>query len=94
MTRYTVTWHSAVENELARLWTVATDRQAITDAANSIDRLLQSDPEEKGESLGDGIRELTVGPLCIAYEASEPDRLVKVTKVTLVENSGENGSAN
>ncbi len=40
MTRYTVVWHDDARDELARLWLAASNRQSISDAANTIDREL------------------------------------------------------
>ncbi len=34
---YTVVWRPSAERTLAQIWTAATDRQAIADAANLID---------------------------------------------------------
>ena len=41
---YTVVWKPAAEQELARLWTDADDRSAVTAADDEIDRLLKSAP--------------------------------------------------
>lgn len=39
--RYTVNWRSKAQDELARIWLRASNRRAVTDAANRIDRLLK-----------------------------------------------------
>jgi hypothetical protein len=39
MTRYTVSWRPEVLADLADLWSAATDRPAITAAADQIDEL-------------------------------------------------------
>jgi hypothetical protein len=52
---YTVAWKPSAEQDLASLWTSASDRQAVTDAANRIDALLRVDPNTQGES-GQGRR--------------------------------------
>src|SRR5262249_46426250 len=60
---FTVVWDPAAEQELAELWINAPDRNAVTQAANHIDRTLQTDPEQHGESRPDGRRILIVAPL-------------------------------
>jgi hypothetical protein len=46
--RYTVAWDPAAEPELMAIWLRAPDRQAVTDAANEIDRLLADDRYRRG----------------------------------------------
>ncbi len=48
--RYTVLWSRLAEQRLAFLWTDAPNRQAVTEAANAIDKVLQTDPDSLGES--------------------------------------------
>jgi hypothetical protein len=43
--RYTVIWSPETESELASIWMRASDQQAVSDAANSIDRQLRNSPE-------------------------------------------------
>jgi hypothetical protein len=38
MTRFTVVWHALAQDELARIWLDAADRQSVTLAANAVDR--------------------------------------------------------
>ncbi len=75
---YTVIWRPSAERCLAEIWTNAEDRQTITDAANSVDALLRTDPTGVGESRVVNIRILTVSPLCVYYDVHEADRLVAV----------------
>jgi plasmid stabilization system protein ParE len=78
--RFTVTWHPAAEQELADIWLAATDRNEVTQAANSLDQLLSSDPQAQGaEFYGDRI--LVVLPLAVTYSVSEPDRSVQILQV-------------
>jgi hypothetical protein len=81
MTRFTVTWRKSAENQLATLWTNVADRPGITDAANTIDRELATDPETKGYSVSENIRGLHVPPLHVLYCIREADRLVEVLTV-------------
>jgi hypothetical protein len=69
--RYTLTWHPSAEQELANIWLNATDRQAITSAANSIDHLLEFDPLSRGEEFY-GDRILVELPLTKLRAASLP----------------------
>ena len=79
--KYTVTWKPSVKQGLADLWITAPDRSAVTAAANSIDRLLQVDPLDRGESRGGTLRILIVQPLAVVYEVRQHDRLVQVLSI-------------
>jgi plasmid stabilization system protein ParE len=79
--KYTVVWQPLAEQKLAAIWTDASDRKAVTSAANAIDRLLQLDPELKGESRSGSERVLIVPPLTVAFEIREPDRMGRVLSV-------------
>jgi len=50
--RYTVVWTPQARGHLANLWMAATNRQAVSDAANRIDRALRDDRETKGMPFG------------------------------------------
>jgi hypothetical protein len=78
---YTVIWKESAEEMLAEIWMAATDRQAVTEAANTIDSLLKQDPKQQGESRGDRFRIMLVSPLAVHYEVREMDRMVHVLKV-------------
>jgi hypothetical protein len=81
MTRFTVVWHADARDELARLWIVATNRGALTSAADAIDRELAVDASLKGNGIPDGLRQLTVVPLRVLFAVSEADRMVRVLEV-------------
>lgn len=85
--KYTVLWNKDAERHLASLWTEAKNRQAVTDAANSIDRLLLHDPDT-GESSGDGTRILIVPPLGVLFAIKEMDRIVSVLTVWQFKKKG------
>jgi plasmid stabilization system protein ParE len=59
---YTVVWKPVAEEELARLWTHAEDRGAITAAADEIDRLPRSNPHDQGEARRGSVRVVFVDP--------------------------------
>lgn len=63
MTRSTVAWH----NTAARLWLASSDKQAVSDAANGIDRELAIDPDTKGGIVRNQLRQLAVPPLKVLY---------------------------
>ena len=47
---FTVVWKPTAERLLTKMWLAAADRQSITNAADTIDALLRSDPLTVGES--------------------------------------------
>ena len=84
MTRFTVVWHALAQDELARIWLDAADRQSVTLAANAVDRHLATDAMAKGIQVEGGLRELTVPPLRVVFATSGEDRLVRVLIVATV----------
>ncbi len=78
---YTVVWKPAAENELAKLWISAINRQRIKLAADTIDDLLKSDPSNRGESRPGSTRVLFVPPLGVNFKISEADRMVTVMRI-------------
>jgi hypothetical protein len=79
--KYTVLWAREAERHLATLWTESEHRQAITEAANAIDKQLLHDPERIGESRPDGTRILFVPPLGVLFSIKELDFTVSVLTV-------------
>ena len=67
--KFTVVWKPSAETKLAEIWTDATDRQTVSDAANSIDLLLRSFPIQVGESRKHDTRILSVSPLSVYFDA-------------------------
>ena len=78
--RFTVTWSTRAVDQLALLWTDARDQKAVADAADEIDRLLRTSPEQVGTEFGSD-RLLTVDPLMVVFWVRPQDRLVQVQKV-------------
>jgi len=76
--RFTVLWTATAEQDLAAVWLAANNRQAVTSAATTIDDLLTSDPEVRGEPRFDTVRSLSIPPLGIDFEVIEADRVVWV----------------
>jgi hypothetical protein len=83
MMRFTVSWRPEVLADLADLWSVATDRPAITVAADQIDELLSHDATNLGVEVHEDLRALVAAPLTVYFSVSEPDRLVTVVAVRL-----------
>lgn len=81
MIRYTVVWPKGAEDELAELWIGASDRDAITAAANSIDLELSEDSTAKGTEVSEGLRALFAPPLRVLFAVREDDRVVEVLRV-------------
>ncbi len=79
--KFTVVWKPSAETKLAEIWTDATDRQTVSDAANSIDLLLRSFPIQVGESRKHDTRILSVSPLSVYFDVYEDDRLVLIWAV-------------
>lgn len=74
--KYTVVWRPFAERTLTNLWIDSKDRQAITNAADTMDTLLRNDPLSVGESRDDGVRLLYVAPLAVYYDVFPQDQSV------------------
>ena len=79
--RYTVCWRLTAERTLNEIWNEATDKSAVSQAADAIESELQSRADSAGESRGDEARFLTVAPLAIYFDVHEDDRTVDVWSV-------------
>jgi plasmid stabilization system protein ParE len=81
MSRFTVVWTREAKDQLADIWTNATDRADVTAAAAAIDAGLLLDVADRGAPLSEGLRKLVVPPLVALFSVSEPDRLVEIAIV-------------
>jgi hypothetical protein len=81
MTRYTVTYTRDALQALARLWLSASDRRAVTQACDAVDRLLRDDPSSRGYLYGSKLRQAIVEPLFVEFTVNEDDRLVTIWSV-------------
>jgi hypothetical protein len=68
----------AVEDDLAAIWLAASDRKAISDAANIMERQLRNDPLNAGEARDGNTRILVVEPLAIYFDVIVDDCRVVV----------------
>ena len=78
--RFTVTWHPSAIRELTRIWLDAADREAVTRAANEIDRTLADDPQTKGEDFY-GDRLLVSVPMALTFTVNVEDRIAQILQV-------------
>jgi hypothetical protein len=76
-----VVWRPSAEQQLAALWTSATDRNAVTAAANRIDADLARDPLSACESRAGNTRFYYVPPLAVYFNVDEAAREVTVWAV-------------
>lgn len=82
MSRYEVIWKDQALNELASIWTGATDRRAVTSAVAAIDGELASSGEIAGTELAEGLKELVVAPIRVLFELEEAGRVIRVVRTT------------
>jgi hypothetical protein len=85
MIHYTVAWAKPARDQLATIWIAASDRNAVTAAANEIDVLLTKDAPSKGVELHEGLRVLFVTPLRAIFAVNDEDLIVEVARVTQIE---------
>lgn len=85
MIRFTVVWHQEALDQLANTWTRSIDRRGITRASNTIDSVLAQDAHLKGDLILHGLRDITVSPLRVLFEVSEPDRIARILRVGLIQ---------
>jgi hypothetical protein len=83
MSRFTVTWDSTAQEQLAQIWLEADDRERVTPAADCIDGELAENPKTKGSLLSEELRVLYVPPLHVCYTVSELDCLVEVVSIRI-----------
>ncbi len=77
---FAVRWRRGPQAALAQIWLRAPDRQAVTDAANEIDRRLRLYPMSAGSASG-AVYHLHVSPLEVTYKVSAKRQRVKVLLV-------------
>lgn len=79
--RFTVIYRPSAHQDLARIWTDAADRSAVTSASHVIDEALAQEPHAVGEARSGSERILFVEPLAVAYDVNDDDCLVTVHAV-------------
>ncbi len=81
---YRVDWTDEALDHLAAAWAQAPDRQAVTDAQSTIDKLLARNPLGQGAVRSEGLYVIEVRPLRTLFEVSDADRIVTVVSVNLL----------
>jgi mRNA-degrading endonuclease RelE of RelBE toxin-antitoxin system len=76
--KYKVVWIEDAENELTVIWLASRQRERVTEAAREIERLLETEPNEVGESRAGNRRIVFARPLGVTYEVDELRRVVLV----------------
>ena len=69
-------------NQLAAIWTDATDQNAVTVASHRIEQLLRRDPENVGEDRPNGRRVIFNAPLVVLYRVDTTANVVTVVGVS------------
>jgi hypothetical protein len=78
--RWTVVWDARAQDQLARLWMNAPDRQAVAESSDRIDRELLNDADKKGAPFGP-YRILKDDPLFVLYTVDSGDCMATVWEV-------------
>lgn len=81
---YRVVWRPRAISQLTDLWVRSTNRDALNGYAQQIDRILERDPHEQGESRADNYRLWFRRPLSVLFQIDEPTRTVFVVAVKWV----------
>lgn len=85
MTAYTIEWTPDAEADLADRWLAASDRSAVTAAAQWLETKLGSDPLRFGQPWWSSIHRIAVrGPIGVEFEVIEDDKRVIVHGVFAV----------
>jgi hypothetical protein len=89
---YTVVWRQYAEDALADLWVRhKLFRQAIRQAADQIDPMLRTLPDQKGVPHTTHRRLLYLPPLAVIYRVLPADRKVRVLDVIFIPPALGNG---
>jgi hypothetical protein len=79
--KYTVVTTSLADDQLAKLWLRATDRQSVADAYDRIEAMLKHDPHSLGREHPGGWRVLDEPPIVVTFRVIEEDRLARILSV-------------
>ncbi len=79
---YSVHWTDDALDELATVWTAASDRNAVTAASHRLEQDLMREPFTRGIRRDSSInRTATDLPLGVDYEIIEDDKKVRIVRV-------------
>jgi hypothetical protein len=79
--KYTVVTTSIADDQLAKLWLRAADRQSVADAYDCIEAMLKHDPHLLGRAHPGGWRVLDEPPIVVTFRVVEEDRLARILSV-------------
>jgi hypothetical protein len=79
--RFTVVWKPTAVESLAALWLESSCRHQLSAAADEIDAMLRTQPNDTGELLTMNTRIVVHLPIAVVYDVRPDDRLVEVLKV-------------
>ena len=79
MTPYTVEWTTTAEDQLAEIWLLASDPQAVVATVAVIDAQLARNPLGHGLQVHEGLLKIRVPPLTVFYEVHPSRSLVEVS---------------
>lgn len=86
---YSVRWSRQALEFLADIWLANPDaRDEITQAADGVDRLLRTAPDEQGESRDNDRRILFIPPLVVIYRVDESNRTVRILQIRRIRRRG------
>jgi hypothetical protein len=80
---FDVRWSDRADEELAAAWLAATDRDAVSQAADRVEFLLGRDPLGHGESRSGNLRIVYESPLSVLYRVIPAAQVVWVVTVRL-----------
>ena len=78
---YRVIWNRSALCQLAAIWNKSLNRNAVSVAANYVERMLSIDPHREGIPYGRSHRKVFVSPLSVVYSINDKDQSVTITKV-------------
>ena len=78
---YEVVWNEDAEEELAAIWNVAVDREAVTTATDEIDRRLKRSAASLGESREENFRVFVLEPIGVKFQVFDAPPRALVVRV-------------
>jgi hypothetical protein len=81
---YRVVWRRRAESQLIALWLRAANKYAITGYAEQIDRILERNPIDQGESRVGNVRLWFHRPISVLFQIDESSKLVTVMAIKWV----------
>jgi hypothetical protein len=84
MKPFTVVWWEFAQSRLANEWLQSSNRAAITQAADEIDRRLAVDPASCAESEHEGLHRFTVKPLTVQFTIDHGNHEVVIWTVRIL----------